>query len=60
MKSLNYWQQFVHTGKVDDYLAYVKQESDRCENNQKKDSGVRQNAGIYMCNRNNTEADAYR
>ena len=59
MKSWNYWQQFVHTGKVDDYLAYVEKEACRCEDIQKEDSGVRQNAGIYMCNRNDTEADAY-
>lgn len=60
MKSLNYWQQFIHTGRIDDYLAYKEQESGRCKDIQQEDSGVRQNAGIYMCNRNDTQTDAYR
>lgn len=80
MKSWNYWQQFVHTGRIDDYLSYVAQESNsavpesgyaaleeypaqagyRYEETKKEDSGVRQDAGICMCNRNDTEADAYR
>ena len=62
MKSWNYWQQFAHTGRIDDYLSYAScaaQENVRCEEPKKEDSGVRQDAGIYMCNRNDTEADAY-
>ncbi len=83
MKSWNYWQQFAHTGRIDDYLSYashaaqenshmvqenrvtqkdscVAAKNSRYEKPKKEDSGVRQDAGIYMCNRNDTEADAYR
>ncbi len=60
MKSLNYWQQFTHTGKIDDYLAYIKQENQACEEVTQKDSGVRQHAGSNMCNRNDHKADACR
>ena len=58
MKALNYWQQFVHTGKVDDYLAYVEQEESGGERKQKEEAGARHDAGVYMCDRNDTEADA--
>ncbi len=60
MKSLNYWQQFTHTGKVDDYLAYARSEERKSEEQAKNDVGVRQHAGIDMCNRNDTKADACR
>lgn len=60
MKSLNYWQQFTHTGKVDDYLTYVKNKYQGYEDIQKEDAGVRHHAGICMCNRNDTQTDAYR
>lgn len=80
MKSWNYWQQFAHTGRIDDYLSYAScaalemvqedyrvtqkescaAENSRYEKPKKEDSGVRQDAGIYMCNRNDTEADACR
>lgn len=60
MKSLNYWQQFTHTGKIDDYLAYAKQENRECEEAKKLDAGVRHHAGIYMCNRNDPKTDACR
>ena len=36
MKSLNYWQQFTHTGKVDDYLTYVKNKYQGYEDIQKE------------------------
>ena len=60
MKSLNYWQQFTHTGKIDDYLAYAKQENREREEVKALDAGVRQHAGIYMCNRNDSKTDACR
>lgn len=34
MKSLNYWQQFVHTGSIEDYLFYARQERENCANMQ--------------------------
>ena len=35
MKELNYWQQFMSTGKVEDYLAYKRQK----EQEQGQESG---------------------
>lgn len=60
MKSLNYWQQFTHTGKVDDYLAYVSQEKKKQKDTGTKDRETVDHAGLYMCNRNDTEADSGR
>lgn len=44
MKSLNYWQQFTHTGSVEDYLFYARQERESCENmrNCNKQAGTRE------------------
>lgn len=39
MKEINYWQQFVHTGKVDDYLQY------RSSTKENADDEIREGAG---------------
>lgn len=59
MKSWNYWQQFMNTGSVRDYLEYV-QVRDGCKELKQEEAGVRQDAGIYICNRDHTETDACR
>ena len=58
MKSLSYWQQFVQTGSVEDYLFYAKAEKDG--KTQEAEAGARQDAGIHICNRNDIEADTCR
>ena len=67
MQTLNYWKQFEHTGRVEDYLSYVSDNevvrriAGACEagDGQEK-AGVNPYAGIHMCDRNDIEADAYR
>lgn len=59
---LNYWQQFINSGKIEDYLSYVDQDfiTRDDKGQQKSDAGVHPYAGIRMCDRNDIEADAYR
>ena len=56
MKETNYWQQFLSTGKVEDYLSYKM-----CEEAEKeKDKGEHPNAGTFQCNRNHIESGTFR
>ena len=66
MQILNYWTQFEHTGKVEDYLSYVSAaglesmtgSSGRKDTDEgKRQAGANPYAGIHMCNRNDIEAD---
>ena len=49
MKSINYWDKFMITGRIDDFLAYknaVRDErAEQCEG--KERSGEHPHAGIY-------------
>lgn len=68
MKNENYWQQFLSSGNIQDYLNY------RCNNQRNKESleekavasyedrglGVNSNAGVCERNRNDFESGAYR
>ena len=49
MKEINYWEQFMTTGKIDDFLAYRYAQRDKqaedCE--RKEESGEHSHAGIY-------------
>ena len=66
MQNLSYWKQFESTGKVEDYLTY------RCsdrepeglqtsgDGKETEELGADPYAGIYKCNRNCFETDAYR
>ena len=47
MKIINYWEQFMSTGKIDDYLAYRKDE----QTGRKEDEGAREGAGTDWCYR---------
>lgn len=68
MHTLNYWTQFEHTGKVEDYLSYVSAQSPDREaretketgNGEKDQAGANPYAGIHMGNRNDFKTDAYR
>lgn len=58
MQTLNYWKQFSSTGRVEDYLSYVRQ--DRLPDKEEaKQAGEKPYAGIHMCNRNDIETGAY-
>ena len=49
MNEINYWERFMTTGKIDDFLAYKNAEEDPlpyvCE--RKEESGEHSHAGIY-------------
>lgn len=49
MKAINYWDKFMITGKIDDFLAYKNAAKDetieKCEG--KERSGEHSHAGIY-------------
>ena len=49
MKEINYWEQFMATGKVEDFLAYKQAEMDttKRERNWKKESGEHSHAVMY-------------
>ena len=60
MQTLNYWEQFARTGRVEDYLSYVHNVQEGQKTEAGGEIGVNPYAGIHMCNRNDIETDAYR
>ena len=69
MKLSNYWQQFLNTGRIEDYLSYARcKEQEGLQEGTKdypaeadeRDLGVQQYAGIHMGDRDDTQAGAYR
>lgn len=47
MRVINYWEQFLSTGKIDDYLAYREEEASES----KEDEGAGEGAGTNQCYR---------
>ena len=47
MKMINYWEQFLSTGKIDDYLAYREKKAAEPEKNEGADTS----AGTGQCYR---------
>lgn len=63
MQNINYWKQFESTGKIEDYLAYSSHRDEADDGTVSGMEGKSKEspyAGIYMCDRNDIEADAYR
>ena len=58
MQTLNYWKQFINTGRVEDDLSYVNNDELR-DRDELKQSGENPYAGINMRNRNDIETGAY-
>ncbi|MBQ2936672.1 MAG: hypothetical protein IJ029_01430 [Lachnospiraceae bacterium] len=56
MKELNYWQQFMSTGKVEDYLSYKRQK----EQEQGQVKGEHPYAGTFQCDRTHFEGGTFR
>ena len=54
MKEINYWEQFMATGKIDDFLAYKNagKSKELPEHDWKKESGEHSHAGVYRDNGN--------
>lgn len=55
MKNISYWEQFVNSGKVEDYLIFKEDTG-----NKKEQSGDYSYAGIYRDNGNDYKDSAYR
>lgn len=53
-----YWQRFVSTGRVEDYLRYSR--SAGMQENRQGKSGADPYAGFYHSDGNGIETDAYR
>lgn len=70
MKEINYWQQFMNTGSVDDYLNYRRESSmadsisnvtsDKGASSTTRDLGVNSYAGVCRSNGNNFKDGACR
>lgn len=56
MKETNYWQQFMSTGKIDDYLSYKRQNGEM----KQEVEGEQPHAGTFQCNRNHIEGGTFR
>lgn len=59
MKEINYWQQFLRTGKVDDYLSYLKQKQTE-ETALPVQKGEHSGAGSMQCYRTDIEGGTFR
>lgn len=63
MQTANYWQQFESTGRVEDYLSYRGRSAEdlrKLPEHKQTQTGESPHAGIYKCNGNRTETDAFR
>lgn len=69
MKETNYWQQFMNTGSINDYLNYRMEckdndnnhfTSDNSVSSTVRDLGVNSYAGVCSSNRNNIKDGACR
>ncbi|MDE7332330.1 MAG: hypothetical protein K2O16_08795 [Lachnospiraceae bacterium] len=56
MRVINYWEQFLSTGKIDDYLAYREEHTPEPEGNE----GAGQSAGTGQCYRDDFKNGAGR
>lgn len=57
MQTLNYWKQFLNTGRIEDYLSCVNK--DRPHEGESGQSGEKPYAGNDMRDRNDIETNAY-
>jgi len=62
MNAESYWQQFLSSGKVEDYLSYsrMSQEDLVAENRREQEKGENPYAGSYYSDGNDLKSDAYR
>ena len=58
MRIINYWEQFLSSGKIDDYLTY--RENVEGSDNQKENEGAGPDAGTGQCYRDDIKSRAGR
>ena len=56
MRVINYWEQFLSTGKINDYLAYREEEPVKRE----EDEGAGKGAGTGQCYRDDIKNGTHR
>ncbi len=56
MRIINYWEQFLSTGRINDYLAYREEEAAGSE----EDEGAGKGAGTDQCYRDDFKSRASR
>ena len=49
MKEINYWEKFMSTGKIDDFLAYrnAMEDTQLTDREKREESGEHSHAGIH-------------
>ena len=60
MKETNYWQQFLSTGSIEDYLHFKNVQMENGEASERKSMGEYPDAGIYYRYGNYIEDSPYR
>lgn len=60
MKETNYWQQFLNSGKIEDYLTYKGSFRPAESVTNSVNSGEKRYAGVHRDNRNDIKDGAYR
>ncbi len=60
MKELNYWQQFLNTGRIEDYLKFRETAAEESVSREHAVMGENPYAGIREVNRDDFEDGAYR
>lgn len=60
MKEENYWKQFCATGKIDDYLSYLRQKQAKETALLPENEGDHLGAGSMQCYRDDIEGGTFR
>lgn len=60
MKELNYWQQFLNTGRIEDYLKFRETQGENSSAREGAVMGENPYAGICEVNRDSVKDGAYR
>lgn len=58
MKTLNYWNAFMNSGKIEDYLSFKKEETNIGSSQKEEQVGESPYAGVSDCNRNDFKSSS--
>lgn len=61
MKEVSYWDKFMHSGKIEDYLNFKSEAGkEMSKNREDSEKGDYPHAGFYCGNGDSAKGDAYR
>ncbi|NLL80279.1 MAG: hypothetical protein GX234_10955 [Clostridiales bacterium] len=60
MKELSYWERFMNSGRVEDYLKFKSCMDQETEGAEERERGEYPDAGFYSSDGDSTKGDAYR